>query len=144
MSGTREEGGLPVDELVRALTEALRNVIPPPPPPGPPPTPPARRPDPVLSAPTAANRFNATARNAAEQTLLHISIPNWKRAGLKPVDLEKLRVNATKGLPNQFTLMSVCGSFVDGVELLKENIVATKLIDRVEEHCRSYGMDEVF
>ena len=144
MSGTGEEGGLPVAELVRALTEALRNVIPPPPPPGPPPTPPARRPDPVLSAPTAANRFNATARNAAEQTLLHISIPNWKRAGLKPVDLEKLRVNATKGLPNQFTLMSVCGSFVDGVELLKENIVATKLIDRVEEHCRSYGMDEVF
>ena len=40
--------------------------------------------------------------------------------------------------------MSVSGSFVDGVELLKENIVATTLIDRVKEHCQAYGMDEIF
>ena len=40
--------------------------------------------------------------------------------------------------------MSVSGTFVDGVELLKENIVATTLIARVQEHCQAYGMDEVF
>ena len=40
--------------------------------------------------------------------------------------------------------MSVSGSFLDGVELLKENIIATKLIEKVKEHCEYYGMDEVF
>ena len=33
---------------------------------------------------------------------------------------------------------------MDGVELLKENIVATTLIARVQEHCQAYCMDEVF
>ena len=40
--------------------------------------------------------------------------------------------------------MSVSDSFLDGVELLKENVVATKLIDKGEEHCECYGMDEMF
>ena len=33
---------------------------------------------------------------------------------------------------------------MDGVELLKENIVAITLIDRVREHCQAYSMNEVF
>ena len=129
------DGGTPVavNELIQALVTAV-NAAPAA----------APAPDPALSAPTTANRFNPVARTADEQTNVPISIPNWKRATLKPVDLEKLRVNATKGISKKFSLMSVSGSFVDGVELLKENIVATALIDRVEEHCRAYGMEEVF
>ena len=101
-------------------------------------------PEATLSAPTAANRFLAISRAPIDQVGPLASIPNYTRHLLKPTDLEKLRVNATRGLKDKFSVMSVSGSFLDGVELLKENVITTKLIEKVKEHCECYGMDEVF
>ena len=101
-------------------------------------------PEATLSAPIAANRFQAISRLPIDQVGPLASIPNYTRHLLKPTDLKKLHVNATPGLKDKFSLMSVSGSFLDGVELLKENVVATKLIEKVKEHCECYGMDEVF
>ena len=131
-------GGFTVADLTTAFTAALRTVLPEVAAPSP-------EPAEAPTAPTATTtRFKAVGRPVADQGPQPLSIPNWKRTTLKPVDLDKLRINATKGLTNEFSLMSVSGSFVDGVELLKENIVATTLIDRVKEHCQAYGMDEIF
>ena len=130
-------GGLTAADLTAAFEAALRTVIPAV-------VAPATEPAEAPTAPTATTRFKAVGRPVADQAPRTLSIPNWKRTTLKPVDLDKLRITATKGLPNKFTLMSFSGTFVDGVELLKENIVATTLIARVQEHCQAYCMDEVF
>ena len=130
-------GGLTADDLTTAFEAALRTVLLAV-------AAPAPEPAAAPTAPTATTRFKAVGRPVVDQGPQPLSIPNWKRTTLKPVDLDKLRITATKGLPNKFTLMSVSGSFVDGVEILKENIVATTLISRVREHCQAYGMDEVF
>ena len=53
-------------------------------------------------------------------------------------------MNATTGLSDKFGLMSVSGNLVDAVELLNENVVATKLITKVKDYCTTYGMHEVF
>ena len=105
------------------------------------------RPDPATSMTEITQptrRFLETARDATAQQEVFQSIPNWKRSTLKPVDLEKYRQNATKGLSKKFALLSVSGNFSDPVELLNENVVATKLIEQVKDHCKQYGMDEVF
>jgi hypothetical protein len=105
------------------------------------------RPDPTTSRTEITQptrRFLETARAANAQDEVLQSIPNWKRSTLKPVDLEKYRQNATKGLSKKFALLSVSGNFSDPVELLNENVVATKLIEQVKDHCKQYGMDEVF
>ena len=130
-------GGLTADDLTNAFEAALRTVIL---------AVAAPAPEPAAApiTPTATTRFKNVGRPVADQEPQPLSIPNWKRTSLKPVDLDKLRITATKDLSNKFTLMSVLGSFVDGVELLKENIVATPLISRVREHCHAYGKDEVF
>ena len=90
------------------------------------------------------SRFLKEARAAVAQEGTFQSILNSKRYTLKPVDKEKYRVNATTGLSSKFSLMSVSGNLVDAVELLSENVVATKLINKVKEHCKTYGMHEVF
>jgi hypothetical protein len=102
----------------------------------------ANEPEPARTEPTIRFLEVARGNNALTPTLL--TIPNWKRSSLKPVDQEKYKMNATRGLEDKFSLMSVSGAFIDGIELLKENVVATKLIERAKEHCKSYGMDEVF
>ena len=139
-----EVPAITVEVLTQAFTNAFAAVLPAP----------AAEPAPiddnevvpneVLSAPTAENRFRREVRTANELIGSSTSIPNWKRQLLKPVDLEKYRINATRGLTDKFSLMSVSGSSVDGVELLQENVDTTKLIDKVKEHCVSYGMDDVF
>ena len=100
------------------------------------------RPDPATSRTEITQptrRFLETARDATAQQEVFQSIPNWKRSTLKPVDLEKYRQNATKGLSKKFALLSVSGNFSDPVELLNENVVATKLIEQVKDHCKQYG-----
>ena len=89
--------------------------------------------DEALSAPTAANSFQVVSLSPLDQVGPLVSIPNQTRHLLKPTDLENLRVNATRGLKDKSSLMSVSGSFLDDVELLKENVVATKLNDKVKE-----------
>jgi hypothetical protein len=90
------------------------------------------------------SRFRHEVRSAVEQKGIFQSISNSKRNTLKPVDKEKYRVNATTGLSDKFGLISVSGNLVDAVELLNENVVATKLITKVKDHCTTYGMHEVF
>ena len=124
-----------LNTLAAAFTRALHVRVPSP----------VADPAPVISTPPkAANRFQANLGLLADRVGQLASIPNHQRHQLKPIDLEKLRVNATRGLENKFSLMAVSGSFVDGVELLKENVVATNLIEKVKRHCESYGMDKVF
>ena len=74
----------------------------------------------------------------------HTHIPNSQRYSLKTSELDKLRNNATRGLEDKFSLMSVSGNLVDAIELLEENVNATTLIAQVQHHCKKYGMDQVF
>ena len=92
-------GGFTVADLTTAFTAALRTVLPEVAAPSP-------EPAEAPTAPTATTRFEAVGRPVADQGPQPLSIPNWKHTTLKPVDLDKLRITATKALHNKFSLMS--------------------------------------
>ena len=98
-------GGLTADDLTNAFKATLRTILPTI---NPPPTEPASAP----TAPTATSRFKAVELPVEDQGPQPISKPNWKRVSLKPVDLHKLRINATKDLTNKFSLMSIIAIFL--------------------------------
>ena len=100
--------------------------------------------DQVGSAEEPTERFRNVRREANERRGNVTTIPNWKRSTLKPVDFDKYRNKATEGLDTKFSIMQVAGCLSDGVELLKENLVATQVIKLVKEHCTKYGMADVF
>ena len=70
---------------------------------------------------------------------------NTERATLTTTNLEKLRVNAVKGMEEKFDLTDPIETVAEtGIEVMKHNVDVTTLIEASQKHCQRYGMDEVF